>query len=89
MVVHIHDGILLNHKKEHIWDRSNEVSEPRAYYTDWNKSEREREILYSNTYIWNLEKWYWRIYLYDSNGGLFLCATIREYTLSNVYIKHF
>ena len=38
---------------------SNEVDEPRAYYTEWSKSEREREILYSNTGIWNLEKWYW------------------------------
>ena len=32
-------------KKEHIWGSSNEVDEPRAYYTKWSKSEREREIL--------------------------------------------
>ena len=31
-VVHIYNGILLRHKKEHIWDCSNEVDEPRAYY---------------------------------------------------------
>ena len=36
------DEILLSHKKEHIWVTSNEVDEPRAYYTEWNKSEKER-----------------------------------------------
>ena len=45
----------------------NEVDESRAYYTEWSKSEREREISYSNVYIQNLEKWYWRIYLQGSN----------------------
>ena len=33
---------LLSHKKEHIWVSSSEVDEPRAYYTEWSKSERER-----------------------------------------------
>ena len=28
VVVHIHNGILLSHKKEHIWVSSNEVDEP-------------------------------------------------------------
>ena len=37
-----HNGILLSHKKEHIWVSSNEVNEPRAYYTERSKSERER-----------------------------------------------
>ena len=54
---------LLSHKTECIWVSSNEVDDPRAYYIEWSKSEREREMLYSNTYIQNLEKWYWRIYL--------------------------
>ena len=40
--VHMHNGILLSHKKKHIWISSNEMDEPRAYYTEWNKSERER-----------------------------------------------
>ena len=31
-------------------------------------SHKEREISYSNAYIQNLEKWYWRIYLQGSNG---------------------
>ena len=29
-------------KKECIWVSSNEVDEPRAYYTEWSQSERER-----------------------------------------------
>ena len=67
-MVHIHNGILLSHKKECIWVSSNDVDEPRTYYTEWSKSEREKQISCSNTYIQNLEKWYWRIYSQDSNG---------------------
>ena len=57
-VVHIHNGILLSHKKECIWVSSNEVDELKAYYAEWSKSERERQILYFNAYIQDLEKWY-------------------------------
>ena len=42
VLVHIHNGILASHKKEHIWVSSNEIDEPRAYYAGWSKSERER-----------------------------------------------
>ena len=41
VVVHMHNWILLGHKKEHIWVSSDEVDETRAYYTEWSKSERE------------------------------------------------
>ena len=54
-VVHIQNGILLSYKKKCIWVSSNEVDETGAYYTKWNKSERERQILYINAYIWNLD----------------------------------
>ena len=47
---------------------SNEVGEPRACYTEWSKSEREKQISYINMYIWNLEKWYWWTYLQGTNG---------------------
>ena len=40
-VVHVYSKILLSHKNKHIWIHSNEVDEPRAYYTAWSKSERE------------------------------------------------
>ena len=34
VVVHIHNGILLSYKKECTWVSSNEVDEPRVYYTE-------------------------------------------------------
>ena len=35
------NGTLLSHKKEHIWLSSNKVDEPRAYYTELSKSEKQ------------------------------------------------
>ena len=66
-VVHTYKRILLSHKKEHIWVSSEEVDEPRACYTEWNKSEREKQVLYINTYILNLERWYWGTYSQSNN----------------------
>ena len=34
VVVHIRNGILLSHKRGCIWVSSNEVDEPKAYYTE-------------------------------------------------------
>ena len=34
----------------------------------WSKSEREKEISYTNMYVWNLERWYWWNYLQGSNA---------------------
>ena len=34
------------------------VDEPKACYTEWSKSEKEKQILYINAYIWNLEQLY-------------------------------
>ena len=31
-------------KKGSLWVSSNEVDEPRVYYTEWSKSEREKQI---------------------------------------------
>ena len=39
-----------------------------VFHTEWSKSERKNQILYFNTYIWNLEKWYWWIYLQGRSG---------------------
>ena len=58
VAVHIHNGILLSHKKELIWLSSNKVDEPTAYYTKWSQSESEKLISYINAYICNLERWY-------------------------------
>ena len=40
-----------------IWINSNEVDETGTYYTEWSKTERKTPIQYTNTYIWNLERW--------------------------------
>ena len=39
-------SIFLNFSQtmEHIWVTSNEVDEPRAYYTEWSKLEKEKQI---------------------------------------------
>ena len=66
-VVHIYNGILLSHKKKHIWVSSSEVDKPTVCYTEWSKSEREKQILHINSYIWNLEKWYWWTHMQSRN----------------------
>ena len=40
---------------------------PRDCYIDWSKSEREKQVSYISTYIWNLENWYWWPYLQGRN----------------------
>ena len=45
--------------KRYIWISSNEVDETGADYTEWSKPERKTPIRYTNTYIWNLERWQW------------------------------
>ena len=49
-VAHIYSGILLGHKKEHIWVSSNEVDETRACYTEWSKSERDKYCILTHIY---------------------------------------
>ena len=67
VVVHIHNGIWLSHKRN-TFD---------SVLTSWMSLEpiiqseqvRERQILYTNAYIWNLERWYWWTYLLGGNGN--------------------
>ena len=54
VVVYMHNGILLNYKKECIWVSSNEVDECRAYYIQWGMSEREKQIVCINIYIYGI-----------------------------------
>ena len=60
-VVHIYwyDGILLSRKKEQNNAICSNMDGPRDYHTKWSKSERERQIPYNITYMWNLK--------YDTN----------------------
>ena len=51
IVVYIYNGILLSHKKEHMWINWTEVDKPRACYIEWSKSDREKKIYINKTYI--------------------------------------
>ena len=62
-MVHIYNGILLSHKKERNWVIFWGMDGLRDCDTEWNKLEREKQILYNITYMWNLEKWYRWTYL--------------------------
>ena len=63
-VVHIHSGILLSHKNE--WNNAiySNIDGPRDYHT---KSDRERQISYDITYMWNLKN--------DTNGLIYKTET--------------
>ena len=50
IVVHIYNGILLSHKKEHIWVRSNEAGEPRAYYSEVSQKEKDKYHILTHVY---------------------------------------
>ena len=53
VVVHMHNGILLSYKKEHIWISSNEADEPRAYYTG-DVSQKEKHKYCILTYVYGI-----------------------------------
>ena len=61
--MHIYNGILLSHKKE--WNNAicSHIDGPRVKYTEWSKSDRERQISYNITYMWNLK--------YDTNEFIY------------------
>ena len=42
-------------KKEWNFAICNNMDEPRRHYAKWNKSDRERQIPYDFTYMWNLK----------------------------------
>ena len=43
--LHLHNGILLSHKKEHICVCPNEVDKHRACFTEWSEKEKIYSIL--------------------------------------------
>ena len=47
-------GMLFSHKKNEILPFAT-AFQLGGYYGKWNKSDRERQILYDNIYIWNLK----------------------------------
>ena len=58
-VAHIYNGIVLSCKKERNNALCSNVDATRDYHTKWIKPERERQIPYDITYMWNLK--------YDTN----------------------
>ena len=55
-MVHIYNGILLSHKKELNSAICRHMDRIRDCHTEWSKLEREKQILYINAYMCNLEK---------------------------------
>ena len=56
IVVYTYNGILLSHKKEWNLAICNNMNGLQGCSTKWNKSDRERQILYGLSYMWNLKK---------------------------------
>ena len=51
---HIYNGISLNYIKKKIWASFSKVDEPRAYYREWSKSKREKQISDTNAYMYGI-----------------------------------
>ena len=51
-ILHIYNT---HHKKGWKLSICDNMDVPKVYYVKWNKSDREREILYIFTYMWNLK----------------------------------
>ena len=68
-MAHIYNGILLSHKKK--WNHAicRDMDRPTDCHTQWSQSEREDQISYINTYMWNLKKWYRWAYLQSRKRG--------------------
>ena len=54
-VLYIYNGILLSHKKE--WNNAicSNMDGPRDYHTKQSKWDREGQVAYDITYMWNLK----------------------------------
>ena len=55
-MIHIHNGILLSHKKEQNNAICNYMDKPRSYQTKWSKPDRERQILIMQNLIFKKYK---------------------------------
>ena len=50
---HIYNGILLNYKNNK-FEPVSKVDEPRAYYTEWSKSKREKQVSDTNANMYGI-----------------------------------
>ena len=55
-VVYLYSGILFNHEKEGNPTICKSKDGPWAHHAEWNKSDRERQMLYDLTSIGHLKK---------------------------------
>ena len=53
-MVHIYYAMLLSHKKEWNHATCSNMNGSKDYHTKWSKPDRERQIPYDVTYMWNL-----------------------------------
>ena len=51
---HLHNGILLSHKKVENCTLCNSMDGPVEHYAEWNKPVREGQLPYDFTHMWNL-----------------------------------
>ena len=54
--MYTYKGILFSHKKEESVAICDNMDEAWEHYAKQNTSEKERQILYDITYMWNLKK---------------------------------
>ena len=66
-VVYKNHGVLFSHKKELNNAICCNIDVTGDRYTEWSKSERERQISYDIAFMWNLKQWYEWIYLQKRN----------------------
>ena len=71
-VICTYSGILSSLKKEGNNAICSNMDGPRNYHTKWSKSERERQIPYNITYMWNLK--------YDTNELIYETKTDSQRT---------
>ena len=67
-VVHVYNGILLSHKKEQKNAICSNTDGPGGHHSEWNKSDRERQISYDIACMWNLKNWYKWKYFQNRNS---------------------
>ena len=65
--IYTHNEILLSHKKT--WNNAicSNMDGLRDYHAKWGKSDRERQISYDITYMWNIKN--------DTNGLIYKTET--------------
>ena len=54
------------------------MDETGADYTEWSKPERKTTLQYTNTYIWNLEKWQWWPCMWESKRGTYVWSRLLD-----------